>query len=114
MSEHLADLRPDIDPVRREDRKWGIFSLIAYWASDSFSVAQLELASSILALGLSPRDALIIIALSYLILGFVIALNGATGVLYHVPFPVLSRASWGFWGSYCRQMSSLIPLNARC
>ena len=29
-----------------------------------------------------------------------ISLNGAMGVLYHVPFPVLARAGWGFWGSY--------------
>ena len=29
-----------------------------------------------------------------------ISLNGAVGVLYHAPFPVLARAGWGFWGSY--------------
>lgn len=59
-----------------------------------------QIASSIIATGLSWRDALSIIAVGYFILAIVIALNGATGVLYHAPFPVLARASWGFWGSY--------------
>jgi NCS1 family nucleobase:cation symporter-1 len=38
----------------------------------------------------------------------VIALNGAIGVIHHVPFPVLARASWGFWGSYIAIISRAI------
>jgi NCS1 family nucleobase:cation symporter-1 len=34
--------------------------------------------------------------------------TGATGVLYHAPFPVLARASWGFWGSYIAIISRAI------
>lgn len=33
---------------------------------------------------------------------------GATGVIYHAPFPVLARASWGFWGSYIAIISRAI------
>ena len=39
-------------------------------------------------------------ATGFLLVSVVISLNGATGVLYHAPFPVLARAGWGFWGSY--------------
>lgn len=35
-------------------------------------------------------------------------MNGAVGAMYHVPFPVIARASWGFWGSYVPIMSRLI------
>ena len=38
----------------------------------------------------------------------VISFNGAIGVLYHSPFPVLTRASWGFWGSYVAIISRVI------
>lgn len=38
----------------------------------------------------------------------VIAFNGATGVIHHAPFPVLARASWGFWGSYVAIISRAI------
>jgi NCS1 family nucleobase:cation symporter-1 len=41
-------------------------------------------------------------------ISFVIALNGAIGVLHHVPFPVIARASWGFWGSYLAIISRAI------
>ncbi len=53
-----------------------------------------------LAIGLSYKDAIAIIAVAFFTVSIVISLNGAIGVLYHAPFPVLARASWGFWGSY--------------
>ena len=90
----------DLDPIRRENRKWTIFSLIAYWLSDAFNAATWEFASSMLAIGLSYKDAIAIVAIAFFTVSIVISLNGAIGVLYHAPFPVLARASWGFWGSY--------------
>lgn len=90
----------DLDPIRRSDRKWSVYALIAYWFSDAFNAATWEFASSILAIGLSYKDAIGIVATGFLIISVVISLNGATGVLYHAPFPVLARAGWGFWGSY--------------
>lgn len=91
---------PDLDPIRRSDRKWSVYALIAYWFSDAFNAATWEFASSIIAIGLSYKDAIGIVATAFLIVSVVISLNGATGVLYHAPFPVLARAGWGFWGSY--------------
>ena len=90
----------DLDPIRREERKWSVWALIAYWFSDAFNAATWEFAASILAIGLSYKDAIGIVATGFLIVSVVISLNGAVGVLYHAPFPVLARAGWGFWGSY--------------
>ena len=47
-------------------------------------------------------------AISFLIMAMVIAANGAVGAIYHVPFPVIARASWGFWGSYIAVLSRLV------
>lgn len=47
-------------------------------------------------------------AISFFIISFVIAGNGAVGAIYHVPFPVIARASWGFWGSYIAIILRLI------
>ncbi len=71
-----------------------MWALIAYWFSDAFNAATWEFASSILAIGLSYRDAVGIVATAFLIISVVISLNGATGVLYHAPFPVLARAGY--------------------
>lgn len=40
--------------------------------------------------------------------GLALKMIGATGVIYHAPFPVLARASWGFWGSYIAIISRAI------
>ncbi|KFA70855.1 hypothetical protein S40288_09839 [Stachybotrys chartarum IBT 40288] len=90
----------DLDPVPPADRKWGIGSLVSYWISDAFNAATWQFAASIIAVGLTWRESLGIVALSFFIVSIVIAFNGAIGVLHHIPFPVIARASWGFWGSY--------------
>ena len=41
-------------------------------------------------------------------MAMVIAANGAVGAIYHAPFPVIARASWGFWGSYIAVLSRLV------
>jgi NCS1 family nucleobase:cation symporter-1 len=58
--------------------------------------------------GLSWKESLGIVALAFFIISFVIAANGAIGVIHHAPFPVLARASWGFWGSYVAIISRAI------
>lgn len=54
------------------------------------------------------RESIGIVALSFFIISFVIALNGAVGVIHHTSFPVNARASWGFWGSYIAIISRVI------
>ncbi|CEJ59788.1 Putative NCS1 allantoate transporter [Penicillium brasilianum] len=98
----------DLDPIPLLGRKWGVMSLIAYWISDAFNAATWQFASSIIAVGLTYREALAIVAISFFIISFVIAGNGAVGAIYHVPFPVIARASWGFWGSYIAIVSRAI------
>lgn len=97
----------DLDPIRREDRKWSVWALVAYWFSDAFNAATWEFAASMLAIGLSYKDAIGIVATAFLIISVVITLNGAVGVLYHAPFPVLARAGWGFWGRYGTSIEEL-------
>ncbi|KAL3471813.1 permease for cytosine/purines, uracil, thiamine, allantoin-domain-containing protein [Aspergillus californicus] len=92
----------DLDPVPRAGRLW------AYWISDAFNAATWQFASSIVAVGLSWRESLGVVALSFFIISFVIAANGAVGAIYHIPFPVIARASWGFWGSYIAIISRSI------
>ncbi|CAO2647090.1 Nn.00g080120.m01.CDS01 [Neocucurbitaria sp. VM-36] len=98
----------DLDPVPRHSRKWGVTSFISYWVSDAFNAATWQFASSIIAIGLTWRESLGIVALAFFIISFVIAANGAIGVIHHTPFPVLARASWGFWGSYIAIISRAI------
>ncbi|PTU18949.1 hypothetical protein P175DRAFT_0442231 [Aspergillus ochraceoroseus IBT 24754] len=98
----------DLDPVPQSARLWGPLSFIAYWISDAFNSATWQFASSIIAVGLTWRESIAIVAVSFFIISFVISANGAVGAIYHVPFPVIARASWGFWGSYIAILSRSI------
>ncbi|KAL2796001.1 permease for cytosine/purines, uracil, thiamine, allantoin-domain-containing protein [Aspergillus keveii] len=98
----------DLDPVPHAGRLWGPLSFVSYWISDAFNSATWQFASSIIAVGLSWRESIGIVALSFFIISFVIAANGAVGAIYHIPFPVIARASWGFWGSYIAIISRSI------
>ncbi|KAF2497213.1 hypothetical protein BU16DRAFT_459121 [Lophium mytilinum] len=72
------------------------------------SAATWQFAAGIVAVGLTWRESLGAVALGFFIISIVISLNGATGVIHHAPFPVLARASWGFWGSYVAILSRVI------
>ncbi|CRG88478.1 Uracil permease [Talaromyces islandicus] len=98
----------DLDPVPLHRRKWGVASFIAYWISDALNAATWEFASGMIAVGLTYRESLAIVAIAFLIVSVVISANGAIGAMYHSPFPVLARASWGFYGSYIAIVSRVI------
>lgn len=55
--------------------------------SDAFNVASYELAASMLAVGLSWRQALPAIAVGHVIISWAITANGTIGSRLHVPFP---------------------------
>jgi NCS1 family nucleobase:cation symporter-1 len=48
----------DMDPVKPENQTWSIWTWMAYWATDTLNLGTWETASSILALGLSWREAI--------------------------------------------------------
>ncbi|KAF9887283.1 hypothetical protein FE257_010411 [Aspergillus nanangensis] len=98
----------DLDPIPPHRRHWGPLSFVSYWISDAFNAATWQFASSIIAVGLSWRESLAVVAVSFFIISFVIAANGAVGAIYHIPFPIIARASWGFWGSYIAIISRVI------
>ena len=57
-----------MDPVLPEDRTWTTWDYIAYWVSDATNAASWQLASSMLAVGLSWRQALPAIAVGNIII----------------------------------------------
>ncbi|KAH7882152.1 NCS1 nucleoside transporter family [Phlebopus sp. FC_14] len=98
----------DMDPVPPRLRTWTTWNYISYWLSDATNLAVWELASSMLALDPSRRQALPCIAAGYCIISVVMVLNGTTGARLHIAFPVLNRSSFGFWFSYFTVFSRVI------
>ncbi|EJD04733.1 cytosine-purine permease [Fomitiporia mediterranea MF3/22] len=98
----------DMDPVPPHLRTWTTLNFIMYWISDAANVAVWELASSMLAIGLSWKQALPAIAVGHVIIAVVMVANGTIGARLHVPFPVLNRSSFGFWFSYFSVISRVV------
>ncbi|KAK0463125.1 permease for cytosine/purines, uracil, thiamine, allantoin-domain-containing protein [Desarmillaria tabescens] len=94
----------DMDPVPPHLRTWSTRNYVAYWISDATNTAVWELASSMLAVGLSWRQALPAIAVGHVIIAIVTVLNGTIGARLHIAvssyFSVVSRvilAMFWYW-----------------
>ncbi|KAJ7284997.1 cytosine-purine permease [Mycena rebaudengoi] len=98
----------DMDPVPPRLQTWTTFNYIAYWISDATNTAAWELASSMIAVGLSWRQALPAIAVGHIVIAAVMVLNGTIGARLHAAFPVIARSSFGFWLSYFAVISRVV------
>jgi len=94
--------------VPPEKRTWTTWNYVAYWISDATNAGIWQLASSMLAIGLSWRQALPAIAVAHCIIAVVMVLNGTIGARLHISFPVLNRSSFGFWLSYFTVISRIV------
>ncbi|KAJ7757715.1 permease for cytosine/purines, uracil, thiamine, allantoin-domain-containing protein [Mycena maculata] len=116
----------DMDPVPIHLRTWTTWNYVAYWVSDTKNPTMWELASSMIATGLSWQQALAAISVGHILISVVILLNGTMGARLHIAFPasdpgatkaiddcngfpqVIARASFGFWFSYLCVLSRII------
>jgi NCS1 family nucleobase:cation symporter-1 len=109
----------DLLPSPPERQTWTVWNFFAYWYapssslspmyillkkykrwSESWAVSTWSLGSSLIALGATVRDALLVILFANLLSAVVIVLNGRAASRYHVGYPVLARTTFGIWGSY--------------
>ncbi|KAK1923149.1 permease for cytosine/purines, uracil, thiamine, allantoin-domain-containing protein [Papiliotrema laurentii] len=98
----------DVDVVPVEQRNWRAVNYLFLWLSDGANVGTMQQAGSIVALGLSWREASVAIAVGNIIIAATVALNGMIGSRHHIPFSIASRASLGFYFSYFAVVSRMV------
>lgn len=69
----------DFDPIPPSKRTWNWGAYVAYWMADAWAVSNWEVASSIIAVGLSWKLAIGACVLGNSIMGMVITINGRMG-----------------------------------
>lgn len=69
----------DFDPIPPSKRTWNWGAYVAYWMADAWAVSNWEVASSMIAVGLSWRLAIGACVLGNAIMGMVITVNGRVG-----------------------------------
>ncbi|MCJ1254649.1 hypothetical protein MMC24_002464 [Lignoscripta atroalba] len=90
----------DLKPVELERRQWGAWNFVGFWIADSFNINTWMISSSmIVGGGLSWWQSWLCVWIGYSIAGVFICMTGRIGATYHISFPVVSRASFGIWGS---------------
>ncbi|KAK5137135.1 hypothetical protein LTR08_000640 [Meristemomyces frigidus] len=90
----------DMDPVPPEDQTWTLWTWMAYWATDTINLGTWETASSIIAVGLTWREAIPIMVVGTSCVAVPMVLNGAIGAALHIPFSVIVRSGFGYYLAY--------------
>lgn len=90
---------PDIAPVGREARRWGMWDIASLWVGMSVCIPTYMLASSLISQGMDWKQAILTVLLGNIIVLLPMILNAHAGTRYGIPFPVFCRASFGVLGS---------------
>ncbi|KAI0839266.1 putative uracil permease [Hypoxylon sp. FL0890] len=86
----------DLDVIPPEQRTWTAVSVLGYWVSDILSAQSWQIGASVLAIGLTWREAIWCVLVGSIVMAFAIAFNGAPGAYLGVPFAVWVRSAFGF------------------
>ena len=99
---------PDLAPTTVEQRNWSTASICNLWIGMSICIPSLTLASSLVALGVSPILSVLNVILGNLIVLIPIQLNSKIGTKYGIPFPIFSRMTFGNKGTHLPTLSRSI------
>lgn len=86
----------DMDVTPLERRTWTSLTIFGFWVSDAMNAQGWMAPASIIAIGLTWREAVYSIILGLAVVAIPLVCNGAIGAHLHVPFPVAARSSFGF------------------
>ncbi|KAK0750328.1 allantoin permease [Schizothecium vesticola] len=84
----------DVTPIER--RTWSAWTMFGYWFSDALNAQSWMAPASIIAIGLTWREAVVCIIFGSLVCTVPLVLNGMVGARLHIPFPIAMRASFGW------------------
>lgn len=94
----------DMLPVPPEGRTWRYYNYVTYWISDGLNLNTFMIAGAAISPstgeGLVWWQGWIAIILGYTVVGILVTISGRMGAVYHTPFPVMARSSFGIFGSF--------------
>ena len=89
----------DLAPTSRAQRTWNVWHIAALWVGMAVCIPTYQLASGMIAQGMTWWQANLTVALGNIIVLIPMILNAHAGAKYGIPFPVFARASFGVRGS---------------
>ncbi|UZJ53617.1 hypothetical protein CBS101457_002937 [Exobasidium rhododendri] len=98
-SEAFVSSNPDLNPVEPARRTWTATSYASFWIADGVNLSTAVIVASSVADGLAWWQVWIAVWIGYGITAAVVIMAARPGAVYHIGFPVLTRASFGIFGS---------------
>lgn len=89
----------DLAPVALPRRTWTTYNYLALWVGMSINIPSWALAAGLITLGMDWVQAIVTIGLGNLIVLIPMLLISHSGTKYGIPYPVVSRGSFGVWGA---------------
>jgi NCS1 family nucleobase:cation symporter-1 len=89
----------DLAPTALPKRTWSTYNYLALWVGMSINLPSWALAAGLIAIGMDWVQAVFVIALGNIIVLIPMLLISHAGTKYGIPYPVVSRASFGVWGA---------------
>jgi NCS1 family nucleobase:cation symporter-1 len=93
-------INADLAPTPTEGRTWSVLNMAALWIGMVVCVPTYMLAGGLIDRGMSAGQAVLTVMLGNVIVLIPMVLNGHAGTKYGIPFPVLTRASFGIAGAH--------------
>ncbi|KAF2106347.1 NCS1 nucleoside transporter [Lophiotrema nucula] len=90
----------DLRPLPPHRRTWGTWVFVSWWSVFMFSLTNWQIGASLIALGLSVWQSMVLIVASRVLHAGLAVANGMPGGEWHIGFPVFSRAVWGVYGAF--------------
>ncbi|KAF4931496.1 Uracil permease [Colletotrichum viniferum] len=89
----------DTRPLPPSRRTYGPWEFVGLWmVTGSFNVGGWTTGSSLISLGLSVWQSMIVIIVAHTFIGFVCIAGGHPGAKWHIGFPLWMKQNWGIWG----------------
>ncbi|HTZ75165.1 MAG TPA: NCS1 family nucleobase:cation symporter-1 [Candidatus Aquilonibacter sp.] len=89
----------DLAPVPADRRTWTTYSYAALWIAMSVNIPTYLLASSMIAGGMSWKQAIFTVFLGNVLVLIPMLLNAHAGAEYGIPFPIFARSAFGVLGA---------------
>lgn len=89
----------DLRPLREDERSWTTYSLFCTWMADVHSIGGYTFAAGLFFLGLTGWQVFVALIAGIALVYFLINLTSVAGQKHGIPYPVLSRISFGVFGA---------------
>ena len=89
----------DLRPLSEDERGWSTYSLFCTWMADVHSIGGYTFAAGLFFLGLTGWQVFLALIAGITAVYFLINLTSIAGQRHGIPYPVLSRISFGVFGA---------------